>query len=80
MTTAHLRGTPDGSKVAIALEEMGQDHQINWGNIGTGEQHQPEYLKISLNGKIPAIVDQNSGISLVESGAMLQNLVLLKMG
>lgn len=74
MITAYLWGTPNGYKVAIALEEMGIDHEINWVNIGAGEQHDPEYLKISPNGKIPAIVDHETEISLMESGAILQYL------
>lgn len=74
MITAYLWGTPNGYKVAIALEEMGLDYQINWVNIGAGEQHKPDYLKFSPNGKIPAIVDHDTGISLMESGAILQYL------
>jgi GST-like protein len=74
MITAYLWGTPNGYKVAIALEEMGLDYEINWVNIGSGEQHDLEYLKISPNGKIPAIVDHETGISLMESGAILQYL------
>lgn len=74
MITAYLWGTPNGYKVAIALEEMRLDYEINWVNIGTGEQHEPEYLRISPNGKIPAIVDHETGISLMESGAILQYL------
>lgn len=74
MITAYLWGTPNGYKVAIALEEMGLDYEINWVNIGTGEQHEPEFLRISPNGKIPAIVDHETGIALMESGAILQYL------
>lgn len=74
MITAYLWGTPNGYKVAIALEEMGLDYEIEWVNIGAGEQHDPEFLKISPNGKIPAIFDHEAGISLMESGAILQYL------
>lgn len=74
MITAYLWGTPNGYKVAIALEEMGVDYTISWVNIGAGAQHAPEYLKIAPNGKIPAIVDHETGISLMESGAILQYL------
>ena len=72
MITAYLWGTPNGYKVAIALEEMGLDYRIDWMNIGNGAQHDPAYLKISPNGKIPASVDDETGISLMESGAILQ--------
>ena len=74
MITAYLWTTPNGYKISIALEEMGLDYDIKWVNIGAGEQHQPEFLKISPNGKIPAIVDQETGIRLMESGAILQYL------
>ena len=74
MITAYLWGTPNGYKVAIALEEMGLDYEIRWVNIGTGEQHEPDFLKVSPNGKIPAIFDHETGISLMESGAILQYL------
>lgn len=74
MITAYLWNTPNGYKVAIALEEMGLDYEIRWINIANGEQHDPEYLKISPNGKIPAIFDHETGISLMESGAILQYL------
>ena len=74
MITAYLWNTPNGYKLAIALEEMGLDHAITWVNIGKGEQHAPEFLAISPNGKIPAIMDHETGISLMESGAILQYL------
>lgn len=71
--------TPNGHKVHIMLEEcglrLGRDWQIHPVNIGQGEQFQPEFLKISPNNKIPALVDpQGPGgkpISLFESGAIL---------
>ncbi|RYG89419.1 glutathione S-transferase [Loktanella sp. IMCC34160] len=74
MITAYLWGTPNGYKVAIALEEMALEYDITWVNIGAGEQHQPDYLGIAPNGRIPAIVDHDTGISLMESGAILQYL------
>jgi len=74
MIAAYLWGTPNGYKVTIALEEMGLDYEITWVNIGAGEQHAPDFLKISPNGKIPVIVDHRAGISLMESGAILQYL------
>jgi GST-like protein len=74
MITAYLWTTPNGYKIAIALEEMGLDYEISWVDIGAGAQHEPDYLGISPNGKIPAIVDHETGISLMESGAILQYL------
>lgn len=63
--------TPNGRKVAIALEEFGEPYRVHAVNIGAGEQHAPEFLELSPNGKIPAIVDVEAGVSLMESGAIL---------
>jgi glutathione S-transferase/GST-like protein len=69
--------TPNGRKVSIALEEMGLAYEIVPVNILTGEQQRPEFLEISPNGRIPALVDRaadGEGIKLFESGAILQYL------
>lgn len=70
--------TPNGHKISIALEEMGLEYQIFPINISQDDQFQPDFLKISPNNKIPAIVDQNGpkgqAISVFESGAILQYL------
>jgi GST-like protein len=63
--------TPNGRKVSIALEEFGLEYAVHPVDIGAGEQHAPAFLKISPNGKIPAIVDRESGRSMMESGAIL---------
>ncbi|YAF97079.1 MAG: glutathione binding-like protein [Nodularia sp. CChRGM 3473] len=68
--------TPNGHKITIFLEEVGLPYTIIPVNIGTGEQFQPEFLKISPNNRIPAIVDNepvngNEPISVFESGAIL---------
>ena len=63
--------TPNGRKASIALEEMGLDYTAHAINIGEGEQLAPDFLKISPNNKIPAIVDNDTGQSLMESGAIL---------
>jgi GSH-dependent disulfide-bond oxidoreductase len=67
--------TPNGRKASIALEELGLDYSVHPINIGKDEQFAPEFLKISPNGKIPAIVDpqgpDGTPISLFESGAIL---------
>ena len=71
--------TPNGHKVHIMLEEcglrLGRDWEAIPVNIGAGEQFTPEFLKISPNNKIPAIVDPHGPdgkpISLFESGAIL---------
>ena len=67
--------TPNGRKISVALEEMGLPYTVKVIDITKGEQHQPAFLKISPNNKIPAIVDPDgpSGapISVFESGAIL---------
>ena len=63
--------TPNGRKVSILLEELGLDYTVHAINIGAGDQNKPEFLKISANNKIPAIVDHDTGVSLMESGAIL---------
>jgi GST-like protein len=67
--------TPNGHKVHIMLEECGLPYRAIPVNIGSGEQFKPEFLKISPNNKIPAIVDpqgpDGQPISLFESGAIL---------
>ena len=63
--------TPNGRKVSIALEEMGLEYTSHAINIGKDEQFAPDFLKISPNNKIPAIVDNDNGMALMESGAIL---------
>ena len=71
--------TPNGYKVLMFLEETGIPYQIVPVNISKGEQFEPEFLRISPNNKMPAIVDRSPveagvPISLFESGAILQYL------
>lgn len=63
--------TPNGRKVSIMLEEIGEEYEVFPINILKDEQFAADFLKISPNNKIPAIVDKQSGISLMESGAIL---------
>jgi GST-like protein len=67
--------TPNGHKVHIMLEETGLAYRVHGINIRTGDQFKPEFLKISPNNRIPAIVDHDGPngkpISLFESGAIL---------
>jgi GSH-dependent disulfide-bond oxidoreductase len=68
--------TPNGHKITMFLEEVGLDYTIIPVNIGNGDQFKPEFLKISPNNRIPAIIDRkpvDSGepISVFESGAIL---------
>ena len=70
--------TPNGWKVAIALEEMELPYNLHLVNLGAGEQFEPSFLKISPNNRMPAIVDPDGPngkpISVFESGAILQYL------
>ena len=67
--------TPNGRKVSIALEEMGLAYRCHAVNLQEQDQFHPDFLAISPNNKIPAIVDregdQESGQALMESGAIL---------
>ncbi|MFZ0487652.1 MAG: glutathione S-transferase N-terminal domain-containing protein [Arenicellales bacterium] len=66
--------TPNGRKVSIMLEELGLSYNVIPVDIGNGEQHRPEFLEISPNNKIPAIVDHDNDFHLMESGAILMYL------
>ena len=78
MIDLYYWGTPNRQKITIALEEMELEYQIFPINILENDQFQPDFLKISPNNKIPAIVDQDGpngeAISVFESGAILQYL------
>ena len=63
--------TPNGRKVSILLEELGVKYNIHSINIGRGEQHEERFLAISPNNKIPAIHDHETGMSIMESGAIM---------
>jgi GST-like protein len=67
--------TPNGFKIPIALEELGLDYRVHPVDLSKGEQFEPEFLKISPNNKIPAIVDHDGPggqtMALFESGAIL---------
>ncbi len=63
--------TPNGRKVSIALEELGLAYNSHPIDINKDEQFAPAFLKISPNNRIPAIVDQDNGMALMESGAIL---------
>ena len=79
MIDLHYWPTPNGWKISIMLEECGQPYKLVPVNIGTGEQFKPDFLKISPNNRMPAIVDDEqpgggAAVSVFESGAILQYL------
>jgi len=71
MIDLYTWSTPNGRKISIALEEMGLPYTVHAIDISKGEQREPSFLAISPNGKIPAIVDQDTGLRMMESGAIL---------
>ena len=79
MIDVHYWPTPNGGKISIMLEECGLPYRLVPVNIGTGEQFKPDFLKISPNNRMPAIVDDDppgggAPVSVFESGAILQYL------
>ena len=75
MIDVYSWATPNGHKVHIMLEECGLPYVAHPINIGKGDQFQPDFLKISPNNKIPALIDtegpDGKPISVFESGAIL---------
>jgi GST-like protein len=71
MIDLYTWGTPNGRKVSIMLEELGVEYSVKPVDIGSDEQFQPSFLMVSPNNKIPAIFDQETGQTLMESGAIL---------
>ena len=76
MIDLHYWPTPNGHKITMCLEELGLPYRIVPVNIGRGEQFQPDFLRISPNNRMPAIVDHTPAdggapLSVFESGAIL---------
>jgi len=71
----HAFDTPNGRKISVALEEMALPYAVKIVDLGKRQQFEPEFLKISPSGKIPAIVDSEGPngkpVSVFESGAIL---------
>ena len=75
MIELYTWATPNGRKVSIMLEELGLEYNVNEINIGKGEQHEPDFLAISPNNRIPGIIDPDGPggepIKMFETGAIL---------
>ena len=76
MIDLHYAPTPNGWKITIILEECGLPYTVVPMQLGRGDQHQPDFLKLSPNGRMPAIVDHapadgGAPVSIFESGAIL---------
>lgn len=63
--------TPNGQKISVMLEEVGLDYAVKPVDIGAGDQFDPDFLRISPNNRMPAIVDTETGIAIFEGGAIL---------
>jgi GST-like protein len=74
----YTMNTPNGQKVGICLEEMGVPYEVHVIDINKGDQHDPEYLKLNPNGKIPSLIDphgpEDEPVYLMESIVILQYL------
>ncbi len=66
--------TPNGRKVSIMLEELALPYNVHSIDISKNDQFTPEFIAINPNSKIPAIIDQEAGITVFESGAILMYL------
>jgi GST-like protein len=71
MIELYTWSTPNGQKASIMLEEVELPYRLHPVDIAKGEQFDPEFLKIAPNNKIPAIIDTDNGLHLMESGAIL---------
>ena len=71
MIDLYTSPTPNGHKISCALEAMNLDYNAILVNLMEGEQHKPDFLKISPNGKIPAIIDKENGFQLAESLSLI---------
>ena len=79
MIDLYYAPTPNGWKISIMLEECEMEYKVIPVNLGKGDQFKPEFLKISPNNRMPAIVDHENQIdgeplSIFESGAILMYL------
>ena len=76
MIDLHYAPTPNGWKISIMLEECGLPYALHPMQLGQGDQHKDDFLKLSPNGRMPAIVDHDpigggAPLSIFESGAIL---------
>ena len=75
MIDLYTAATPNGQKIHIMLEETALPYRLRWVDIGKGDQFEPDFLAISPNNKIPAIIDDEGPdgalVSVFESGAIL---------
>jgi len=71
MIKLYTAPTPNGHKISCLLEALQMDYEAILVNLSEGEQFKPNFIKISPNGRIPAIVDTENDLSIFESGAIM---------
>ena len=71
MIDLYTAATPNGKKISIMLEELGAAYRVHALDLSEFEHKEPWFLEINPNGKIPAIVDNDDGTAVFESGAIL---------
>lgn len=71
MIHLHTDASPNGFKATIALEELGLAYELHHVRVGAGEARRPEFLALNPHGRIPVIVDDETGVTLFESAAIL---------
>ena len=71
MIKLYTAPTPNGHKISCLLEALDMDYEAILVNLSEGDQLKPNFLKISPNGRIPAIVDTENDLSIFESGAIM---------
>lgn len=71
MITLYTAATPNGHKVSITLEELGLPYTLRALSLGDKEQKEDWFLKINPNGRIPALTDEETGVTVFESGACM---------
>lgn len=71
MIDLYTAATPNGKKISIMLEELGTAYRVHALDLSEFEHKEPWFLEINPNGKIPAIVDNDDGTAVFESGAIL---------
>ena len=74
MITFYYNLAPNPMKVALCLEEMAFPYELKPVDTRKGEQHQSDFLAINPNGKVPVIIDQDTGARVFDSNAILRTL------
>jgi len=72
MIDLYTSPTPNGWKVAMALEELALDYTVKYIDLAAGDQHESSFIEMNPNGRIPVIVDhKSSGLTIFDSNAII---------